>query len=76
MVQLAIQKQILNDLNKLSPAKQKRAADLVHGLVSPRVTGASVEDLMKVAGTLDDRSAREMMEAVEKGCEQVDLDEW
>ncbi len=76
VVQPAIKEQILNDLNRLSPEQQKRAADLVHGLVSPLPKGASVEDLMKVAGTLDDESAREMMAAIEEGCERVDLDEW
>jgi anti-anti-sigma regulatory factor len=31
---------------------------------------------MQLAGSLDDQSAREMMEAIEEGCERVDLDEW
>lgn len=76
MVQPAIQEQILNDLNRLSPEQQERAAELVHGLVSSLPKGASIEDLMKVAGILDDESAREMREAIEEGCERVDLDEW
>ena len=75
MVQPAIKEQILNDLNRLSPKLQERAAELVHGLVSLPPRGASVEDLMKVAGTLDDESAREMMRAIEEGCERVDPDE-
>jgi hypothetical protein len=29
-----------------------------------------------VAGTLDPESAREMMAAIEEGCERVDRDEW
>jgi len=76
VVQPAIQEQILNDLNRLSPEQQERAAELVHGLVSSLPKGASIEDLMKVAGILDDESAREMREAIEEGCERVDLDEW
>ena len=76
MVVPAIKEQILNDLDRLPPEQQERAAELVRGLVLPLPKGASVEDLMKVAGTLDDESAREMMAAIEEGCERVDLDEW
>jgi hypothetical protein len=76
MVQPMVKKRILADLDRLSPEQQERAADLVHGLVSTRPTGASVEDLLEVAGTLDRESARQMMDAIEEGCERVDLNEW
>lgn len=71
-----VKEQILSDLDRLSPEEQHRAAELVHGLVTPLPKGASVEDLLSVAGTLDDQAAREMMKAIEEGCERVDLDEW
>jgi hypothetical protein len=76
MVLPAIKERILTDLDRLSPEQQERAADLVHGLASALPRGASVEDLLSVAGTLDPESAREMTAAVEAGCERVDLDEW
>jgi hypothetical protein len=76
VVQPAIKEQILSDLDRLSPEQQQRAAELVHGLVNPRLQGASIEDLLTVAGTLDEESAREMREAVEESCERVDLEEW
>ncbi len=76
MVMPAVKEQILSDLDQLSPAQQKRAAELVHELVYPLPRGASVEDLLKLAGTLDDEAAQEMMAAIEEGCERVDLDEW
>jgi plasmid stability protein len=38
--------------------------------------GASIDDLLTVAGILDQESAREMEMAIESGCEGVDLDEW
>ena len=34
MVQPAVKEQILTDLDRLSPEQQRRAAELVHGLVS------------------------------------------
>lgn len=76
MVLLVIKEQILSDLDQLSPELQKRAADLVHALVAPLPKGVSGRDLLRFAGTLDDESAREMIAAIEQGCERVDLDAW
>lgn len=76
MVLPAIKEQILSDLERLSPDEQREAAQLVHRLVSPPPKGASGRDLLRFAGTLDDESAREMMAAIEEGCERVDLGEW
>jgi hypothetical protein len=69
----SVKEQILSDLGRLSPEQQRRAAELVHGLVTPLPKGASVEDLLSLAGTLDAGAAREMMEALEEGCERVAL---
>ncbi len=76
MVVPAIKEQILNDLDRLGPEQQKRAAELVHSLVSSLPQGTPGRDLLRFAGTLDDASAHEMMEAIDEGCGQVDLDEW
>jgi hypothetical protein len=76
MVLPAVKAQILIDLDQLSPEEQKRAAELVHRLVPPRPKGVAGRDLLRFAGTLDAESAREMREAIEEGCERVDLDEW
>lgn len=76
MVTATIKEQILSDLDRLSPEQQRQAAEFVRTLASPLPVGASVEDLMTIAGILDDESARQMREAIEEGCEQVDLDEW
>jgi hypothetical protein len=62
----AIKDQILSDLGRLAPEQQRRAAELVHGLVSPLPRGASGRDLLRFSGTVDDESAREMMEVVEE----------
>jgi hypothetical protein len=71
----AVKEQILSDLDRLSPDLQERAAQLVHGLVASLPKGASVEDLLSI-GTLDEQAAREMMQAIEDGCERVDVNEW
>ncbi len=76
MVVPDIKEQILNDLDRLAPEQQKRAAELVHSLVSSLPKGTHGRDLLRFAGTIDDTSAREMMEAIDEGCGRVDLDEW
>ena len=77
MVVPAVKEQILNDLGKLSPEQQKQAAELVHRLLVPQLPpGVPGKDLLRFAGTMDDESAREIMEAVKEGCERVYLDEW
>ncbi len=55
----------MSDLDRLSPARQQRAAELIRGLVSPLLKGTPGRDLLHFAGTLDDESAREMIEAIE-----------
>ena len=37
--------------------------------------GTPGRDLLPFAGTMDDESARQMTEAIDEGCERVDLDE-
>jgi len=76
MVNPAIKEQILNDLDRLSPEEQTRAAEFVHSLASQTPRGIPGRDLRRFAGTLDPESAREMIEAIEEGCERVDPDEW
>ena len=76
MVDPAIKEQILNELDRLSPDLQRRALALVHGLTASAPNGASLRDLLSIAGTLDNQSAREMREAIEEHCERVDLHEW
>jgi hypothetical protein len=76
MVTAHVKRQILSDLEQLSPEQQQRAADLVRGLVAKMPAGAPGRALLRFAGTLDSESARQMSEAIEEGCERVDLGEW
>jgi hypothetical protein len=69
----AIEEQIRSDLDRLSAEQQRKAAEFVHSLVSTPPRVGSIEGLMDLSGSLDDRSAREMMEAIEDGCRRVDL---
>lgn len=76
MIEPTIREQILKDLDRMSPELQRRALELVHGLVSPLPKGASIADLMELSGILDDESARQMREAIEEHCERIDPRDW
>jgi hypothetical protein len=76
MVNPAVKKQILSDLERLSPELQTRAAQLVRDLVATRPQGVPGRDLLRFAGLFDAETTRQMKEAIEEGCERVDLDEW
>jgi hypothetical protein len=76
VIEPTVKERILRDLDQLSPELQHKAVRLVHQLVAPLPKGASIEDLMSLAGTLDDTSAREMIEAIEEGCERIDPRDW
>jgi hypothetical protein len=76
VIEPTVKERILRDLDQLSPELQHKAVQLVHQLVAPLPKGASIEDLMSLAGILDDASAREMIEAIEEGCERIDPRDW
>ena len=44
--------------------------------VAVRPRSAAGRDLQRLAGTISPEDAREMREAIEQGCEQVDEREW
>jgi uncharacterized protein YoaH (UPF0181 family) len=72
----AIKQQILSDLDRLSPEQQQRAVEFVRGLARQTLPGATGRALLRFAGVLDDESGRQMLEAIDEGCERVDAANW
>lgn len=75
MIDPKVKQQILDDLEHLSPERQRQALELIHTLAD-EPQGTPLEDLLPFVGSLDAESAREMMEAIEEGCERVDPEAW
>lgn len=70
-----IPSQISIELGQLPPEAQQRVLEYVRSL--RRIgTGVSVTALNKHIGSIDPEEGRLMIEAIEAGCEQVNLDEW
>jgi hypothetical protein len=75
MTSLKIKQELLLRLEELPEERQLEVLNFARSL-PPSPRGVPGKDLLRFAGVLDDQSAREIMEAIEEGCERVDLDEW
>jgi hypothetical protein len=70
-----IPSQIVAELGNLAPDAQRRVLEFVRALRGLG-QGMSVDQLRKHVGTIDPDEGKAMVEAIEAGCEQVNLDEW
>jgi len=67
--------QIHTELGGLPLDAQRSVLEYVRALKQPR-KGTPGSLLMRHAGSITSDAARQMMDAIEAGCEQVDPDEW
>ncbi len=75
MGRASIKEAILQHLDDLSGEAQQRVLDLVEALAA-QTAGVPGRDLLAFSGALDPQDAQRMEEAIEEGCERVDLDAW
>ena len=71
-----VRDEIARQVEKLPPAMQERVLRFASSLASALPVGESGASLRRFAGSLDSISAREMMAAIEEGCERVDPSDW
>ena len=67
--------QINTEIFGLTPDAQRRVLDYVRALKTS-TKGTCGASLLKFAGSISAADAQLMIDAVEAGCEQVNLDEW
>ena len=72
----ATKARLLEDFERLPADLQKTIGELTHALAVTRPRGVPARSLLKHEGVLAPESARQMREAIEEGCEQVDPREW
>lgn len=66
---------INTELGDLEPDAQRQVLEYVRSL-KRRPKGISGVELRKHIGTISSTEAKSMIDAIEAGCEQVNLDEW
>jgi hypothetical protein len=76
MIEPSLQDALLQAVAQLPPPLQQTVVNYARTLAEGRPRGTPAHELLKLAGTLDPEDAREMMEAIEEGCERIDLDGW
>jgi len=71
-----IPQKIAKQVEQLPPAMQERVLRFVGSLADASPVGEAGGSLRQFSHTLDSSSAKEMREAIERGCEQVDASQW
>jgi hypothetical protein len=71
-----IRTEIAERVAKLSPQLQEQVLLFVSSLEPSARQGESGTELARFAGSLDEASAREMIQAIEEECERVDASQW
>lgn len=66
-----VEKEIFARLNKLPPEKQQQVLNFIRSVSSP--AGVAGKTLLKFAGTIESGDLSLMTQAIEEGCEQVNL---
>ncbi|HEY9849076.1 MAG TPA: hypothetical protein V6D28_06440 [Leptolyngbyaceae cyanobacterium] len=76
MINPLIEKEISAQLEKLSLQEQIQVLNFAKTLAGTMPVGVPGKELLQFAGILSHEEAKEMLEAIEEGCGQVDLNEW
>jgi hypothetical protein len=71
-----MQGELLQILNGLPAAEQRRVVDFARALSATRPHGARGEDLLQFAGAISQEDLARMSAAIEDACEKVDPDAW
>jgi hypothetical protein len=75
MIDTTIQTELLRQVEQLPLAQQRQVLDFVQTLVGAS-HGEPPKHFLDLFGTLPHEDAREMMEAIEEGCERIDASRW
>ena len=76
MFDSAIRDHILKRLDQLPVELQQRVLEFADALIASSPRGVPGRDLLACAGVLSKDDAREISEAIESGCEQVNPNDW
>lgn len=72
----SITKEIVERMQGLPVPHQRLVLEVVRSLASVPPQGVPAHDLLAFSGVISPEDARQMSQAIEEGCEQVDADAW
>jgi hypothetical protein len=72
----ALERELAERLSALGPDQRRLVLDYARALGESPIRGVPGTALKRFAGTISAEDAREIKEAIEEGCENVDPDAW
>ena len=75
MTPAEVQHQLYEEIDKLSAAEQLRLLAAARGMKSDRPRGTKWSEIEHLVETIPDEDAKQMMEAIEEGCENIESDD-
>jgi hypothetical protein len=76
MEAVSLSEAIKERVDRLPADVQRKILELLDALVSTTPKGVPGKSLLKFSGIISSEDAQVMVNAVEEGCERVDIDEW
>lgn len=76
MSNAVLEKEILDQMGRLSLEQLQRVLDFISNLAGRRPAGVPGKELLVFAGAIDRQDLDAMKQAIEDGCETVDLNGW
>jgi len=76
MSNINISRQIISELNCLSPEQKKRVLDFTKNISKPSLRGVSGKKLLRFAGSMTGREALRLKKIIREGCENTDAANW
>lgn len=76
MSNAVLEKEILDQVGRLSLDQLQRVLDFIRDLAGRRPAGVPGNELLAFAGAIDPEDLDLMKRAIEDGCETVDLNGW
>jgi hypothetical protein len=76
MTHSEIKQRILRQLERLPPDLQLQLLEFAEELAASRPRGVPGYRFLRFAGVLSQEEAQAMRQAIEAGCERIDLHEW
>jgi len=76
MLNATVKKEIVNQIGLLDYEHQKRVLDFARALATTGPKGIPGKQILSFAGIIPANELKAMKEAIEDGCEKVDLNEW
>lgn len=76
MIPEKLEKEIREQLEHLALEQQRQVVDFARALATAQPHGTPGQNLLSFAGTINSDDLKVMTQAIEEGCEKVNIDEW